>query len=71
MQAPIVKPDNLQYIVDGIYKELTELKIKLNEVKAPTVPSPAFKIVKLRSNSYQVQFTHPDGNVTISASLGG
>ena len=70
MQAPIVKPDNMQYIVDGIYKELTELKIKLNEIKAPTVPSPAFVITKSENDSHTLEFTHPDGKIVVSGSLG-
>jgi len=71
MQAPIVKPDNFQYIVDGIYKELTELKIKLNEVKSPTITQPAFTVVKQGNDSYQIQFTHPDGKVVVTGTIGG
>jgi len=71
MQAPIVKPDNLQYIVDGIYKELTELKIRINESKSQTIIPPSFTVVKQANDSYQIQFTHPDGKVVVTGTIGG
>jgi hypothetical protein len=63
MQAPIAKTDNLQYIVDSIYKELTELKTEIKNISSNITSNKTFEVVKYGNNDYRIVVASVDGKV--------
>lgn len=68
MQAPIVKDNNLQYIVDIIFKELTALKTETTKISKDAITVKTFDVVKYADNDYRIEVQSPEG-IAVSSTL--
>jgi len=68
MQAPIVKDNNLQYIVDIIFKELTALKTETTKISKDAITVKTFDVVKYADNDYRIEVQSPEG-IAVSSAL--
>lgn len=68
MQAPIVKDNNLQYIVDIIFKELTTLNENTKKISNDNISVRTFNVVKYADNDYRIEVQSPEG-IAVSSTL--
>ena len=67
MQPPIVKDDNLQYIVNDVYKHLNELKTEMKKTSESSARVQGFNVVKYANGDFRIEVTTPEGIAVSSA----
>lgn len=63
MQAPIVKDNILQYIIDDIYKELNSLSQQVKRINSGTNFVKGFTVVKTGNNDFRIEVESSEGIV--------